>query len=98
MLVGGAFGGFVIVVDPAAKEVLLPFSHLLGDPSERVAKEEAADDDRLQRTFNAAGVIEEDKVQAERRRREPRCKGRLHDCARQVAAGNQTVSSPCRNA
>ena len=47
MLVGGAFGGFVIGVDPAAKEVLLPFSHLLGDPSERVAKEEAADDDRL---------------------------------------------------
>jgi hypothetical protein len=36
MLVGGAFGGFVIVVDPAAKEVLLPFSHLLGDPSERM--------------------------------------------------------------
>jgi uncharacterized membrane protein SpoIIM required for sporulation len=47
MLVGGAFGGFVIVVDPAAKEVLLPFFHLHGDPSERVAKEEAADDDRL---------------------------------------------------
>jgi uncharacterized membrane protein SpoIIM required for sporulation len=47
MLVGGAFGGFVIVVDPDVKEVLLPFSHLHGDPSERVAKEEAADDDRL---------------------------------------------------
>jgi uncharacterized membrane protein SpoIIM required for sporulation len=47
MLVGGAFGGFVIVADPASKEVLLPFSHLHGDPSERVAKEEAADDDRL---------------------------------------------------
>ena len=47
MLVGGAFGGFVVLVDPAAKEILLPFSHLLGDPSERVAKEEDADDDRL---------------------------------------------------
>ena len=47
MLVGGAFGGFVIVVDPVSKEVLLPFSHLQGDPSERVAKEEAVDDDRL---------------------------------------------------
>jgi len=47
MLVGGAFGGFVIVVDPASKEILLPFSHLQGDPSERVAKEEAVDDDRL---------------------------------------------------
>ena len=47
MLVGGAFGAFVIVVDPTVKEVLLPFSHLHGDPSERVAKEEAADKDRL---------------------------------------------------
>jgi len=47
MLVGGAFGGFVIVVDPASKEILLPFSHLQGDPSERVAKEESVDDDRL---------------------------------------------------
>ena len=47
MLVGGTFGGFVIVVDPSVKEVLLPFSHLHGDPSERVAKEEAVDDDRL---------------------------------------------------
>ena len=48
MLVGGAFGGFVIMADPASKEVLLPFSHLHGDPSERVAKEEAADKDRLE--------------------------------------------------
>ena len=47
MLVRGAFGGFVIVVDPSSKEILLPFSHLQGDPSERVAKEEAVDDDRL---------------------------------------------------
>ena len=48
MLVGGAFGGFVIMTDPASKEVLMPFSHLHGDPSERVAKEEAADKDRLE--------------------------------------------------
>jgi uncharacterized membrane protein SpoIIM required for sporulation len=47
MLLGGAFGGFVIIVDPAVKEVLLPFSHLHGDPSVRVAKEETADKDRL---------------------------------------------------
>ena len=47
MLLGGAFGGFVIVVDPDVKEVLLPFSHLHGDPSERVDKEETADKDRL---------------------------------------------------
>ena len=47
MLVGAVFGGFVIMVDPTVKEVLLPFSHLHGDPSERVAEEEAADKDRL---------------------------------------------------
>ncbi len=44
---GGAFGGFVIVADPASKDVLLPFSHLHGDPSERVAKEEGVGSDRL---------------------------------------------------
>ena len=47
MLVGGLFGGYVIVADPASKEVLLPFSHLHGNPSDRVAKEEAAEEDRL---------------------------------------------------
>ena len=48
MLVGGAFGGFVIATDPDAKQVLLPFSHLLGDPSDRVAREESAQKDRLE--------------------------------------------------
>ena len=48
MLVGGAFGGFVIATDPDAKQVLLPFSHLLGDPSDRVAQEESAQKDRLE--------------------------------------------------
>jgi len=47
MLIGGAFGGFVIVADPASKEILLPFSHLQGDPSERVVKEETTNEDRL---------------------------------------------------
>ncbi|UCF91362.1 MAG: stage II sporulation protein M [Desulfobacterales bacterium] len=47
MLLGGAFGAFVITADPAAKEVLLPFAHLQGDPSERVAREEGAQEDRL---------------------------------------------------
>jgi uncharacterized membrane protein SpoIIM required for sporulation len=47
MLAGGAFGGFVMMVDPAAKDVLLPFSHLQGDPSERVAQEENVKVDRL---------------------------------------------------
>ena len=48
MLVGSAFGCFLIVNDPASKEILLPFSHLHGDPSERVANEEAAEKDRLE--------------------------------------------------
>jgi uncharacterized membrane protein SpoIIM required for sporulation len=48
MLVGGVFGGFVIVTNPDAKQVLLPFSHLLGDPSDRVAQEEAVEVDRLE--------------------------------------------------
>ena len=50
MLLGGIFGGFVIAANPDAKQVLLPFSHLLGDPSDRVAREEAAKEDRLEGT------------------------------------------------
>ncbi|WP_324726018.1 stage II sporulation protein M [Actomonas aquatica] len=41
MLVGAAFGGAAVAFDPEAKPVIMPFSHLLGDPSERVAEEEA---------------------------------------------------------
>jgi uncharacterized membrane protein SpoIIM required for sporulation len=48
MLVGSIFGGFVLIADPDSKQVLLPFSHLHGDPSDRVAAEESATDDRLQ--------------------------------------------------
>lgn len=44
---GVAFGGAAIVFDQEAKEVLMPFSHLAGDPSERVASEESAEKDRL---------------------------------------------------
>ncbi|AWI09972.1 stage II sporulation protein M [Ereboglobus luteus] len=48
MLGGAVFGGFAVALDPEAKQVLMPFSHLLGDPAERVAKEEAgADYNRL---------------------------------------------------
>jgi len=47
MLVGSAFGGFVLSADPAVKDVLLPFAGLHGDPSERVAQEENAKADRL---------------------------------------------------
>jgi len=47
MLVGSIFGGFALMTDPDAKQVLLPFSHLHGDPSDRVAEEESAQKDRL---------------------------------------------------
>jgi len=47
MLVGGMFGGFVLLTDPASKDLLLPFAHLHGDPSERVAQEENSEKDRL---------------------------------------------------
>jgi len=47
MLLGALLGAFLLAVDPDLKEVLLPFPHLLGDPSQRVAEEEAATQDRL---------------------------------------------------
>ena len=39
-LVGVAFGGLAVAIDPDAKPVLLPFPQLLGDPADRVAQEE----------------------------------------------------------
>jgi uncharacterized membrane protein SpoIIM required for sporulation len=45
---GCLFGGLAIAFDPEAKPVLMPFSHLQGDPSERVAREETAGSDRLE--------------------------------------------------
>ncbi len=47
MFVGCIFGGFAISFDPDSKEVLMPFSHLSGNPSDRVAREEGAKKDRL---------------------------------------------------
>lgn len=46
-LVGCLFGGIAVAVDPDAKAAIMPFSHLLGDPSERVAMEEEAMEDRM---------------------------------------------------
>ncbi len=40
-VVGMSFGGLALALDPSAKPVLLPFSHLQGDPSQRVAEEES---------------------------------------------------------
>ncbi|MBI5726003.1 MAG: stage II sporulation protein M [Planctomycetes bacterium] len=39
-LAGVIFGSFALAIDPDAKDVVLPFGHLLGDPAERVKKEE----------------------------------------------------------
>jgi uncharacterized membrane protein SpoIIM required for sporulation len=46
-LLGCLFGWFALRVDPRNKAILLPFSHLLIPPSERVAQEESAREDRL---------------------------------------------------
>jgi uncharacterized membrane protein SpoIIM required for sporulation len=46
-MIGVIFGGLAVAFDPGAKEVIMPFGHLLGDPSERVAKEEAATGNEL---------------------------------------------------
>ncbi len=46
-LLGCGFGWFALHADARNKAVLLPFSHLLTPPSERVHQEEAAAQDRL---------------------------------------------------
>lgn len=44
---GALFGALAIAFDPESKPVLMPFPHLLGDPSERVEEEETRDEDYL---------------------------------------------------
>jgi len=44
---GSLFGGAAVAIDPAAKEIILPFEHLLQNPSQRVAQEERVVADRL---------------------------------------------------
>lgn len=46
-LAGCAFGALAVTVDPDTKESLLPFSHLMGDPAERVAREESGAGDSV---------------------------------------------------
>lgn len=41
-LAGSALGALALAFDPSARQVLMPFPHLLDDPAERVRKEEAA--------------------------------------------------------
>lgn len=49
MLAGAVFGAGLLLVDPDAKEALLPFDQLQGSPSDRVAKEEAGGSQALER-------------------------------------------------
>ncbi|MBW1801626.1 MAG: stage II sporulation protein M, partial [Deltaproteobacteria bacterium] len=46
-LLGAFFGGLVLTLDPDAKRDILPFGHGMMDPSERVLREESAENDRL---------------------------------------------------
>jgi len=55
-LLGCVFGWFVMRQDPQSKAVVMPFSHLMMSPAERVAREEGATTDRMQgakATFSA---------------------------------------------
>lgn len=64
-LAGCAFGGLAIGLDPDAKPVLMPFSHLQGDPAKRVAEEEKSTSDRLEgykATFSAELMTHNTKV------------------------------------
>ena len=64
-IVGSAFGGFVIGLDPGSKSVIMPFSHLQGSPAERVAQEEKAANDRLadhKATFSTSLMTHNTKV------------------------------------
>ena len=45
--VGMIFGGVALLIDQDAKSIVMPFSHLKNDPSERVQQEEIAKEDRM---------------------------------------------------
>ncbi|MBI5115714.1 stage II sporulation protein M [Candidatus Poribacteria bacterium] len=47
-IVGSAFGGLAISLDPDSKSVLMPFSHLQTHPSDRVAREESRAKDHME--------------------------------------------------
>ncbi len=47
-MTGVLFGGMAVALDPGSKAVFLPFEHLIGSPSERVAQEESVREDRLE--------------------------------------------------
>lgn len=45
---GTMLGGFAIALDTDAKQILMPFDHLMGSPNQRVAQEESVTRDRLE--------------------------------------------------
>jgi uncharacterized membrane protein SpoIIM required for sporulation/L-rhamnose mutarotase len=47
-IAGCLFGGFATILDPESRNVTMPFGHNLMKPSERVAHEEKAKNDRLE--------------------------------------------------
>ncbi|MBU1195548.1 MAG: stage II sporulation protein M [Proteobacteria bacterium] len=47
LMAGTLFGASAIALDSQAKPALMPFSHLMQDPAQRVAKEEAAQKDKI---------------------------------------------------
>jgi len=47
IMVGAAFGGFAVMIDSSAKQIILPLAHLQENPSERVKKEEGVNTDYL---------------------------------------------------
>jgi uncharacterized membrane protein SpoIIM required for sporulation len=47
MFAGFAFGGFAVSFDSDARDAIIPFANLMGDPSERVKEEESVKDDHL---------------------------------------------------
>jgi uncharacterized membrane protein SpoIIM required for sporulation len=56
-VIGAAFGAGAILADPGAKRVLLPFPHLQGDPSERVAWEENSADEMREGEATFSGML-----------------------------------------
>ena len=46
-VVGCLFGAGALAFDPESKSVIMPFSHLNGDPADRVAREESAQRDHM---------------------------------------------------
>jgi uncharacterized membrane protein SpoIIM required for sporulation len=48
MVMGSLFGAIVLIIDPDAKRIIMPFPHLLQSPSDRVATEENARSDRME--------------------------------------------------